>query len=98
MLMPILSLPIPLKFWYTIFMATITLDEIQRDLLGCLQRVRAGETLLITEANTPVAEIRPITSTAEQPRPLGLCRGEFVTPEDFDAPLSAEVLAEFEGR
>jgi FMN phosphatase YigB (HAD superfamily) len=31
------------------------------------------------------------------PRPLGMCRGEFKVPEDFDAPLPDEVLALFEG-
>jgi hypothetical protein len=30
-------------------------------------------------------------------RPFGLCAGEFVVPDDFDAPLPAEVLELFEG-
>ena len=29
-------------------------------------------------------------------RPFGLSRGDFVVPEDFDAPLPDEVLADFE--
>ena len=29
-------------------------------------------------------------------RPFGLSKGEFVAPEDFDAPLPEEVLADFE--
>jgi hypothetical protein len=29
-------------------------------------------------------------------RPYGLAKGEFVVPDDFDAPLPDEVLAEFE--
>lgn len=79
-------------------MATITLDDIQRDLPGYLERVRAGETLLVTQGDAPLAEIRPVASPVPQLRPFGLCRGEFVTPDDFDAPLPEEVLAEFEGR
>jgi hypothetical protein len=31
-------------------------------------------------------------------RPFGLCAGEFVVPDDFDAPLPEEVLQDFEGR
>ena len=31
------------------------------------------------------------------PRPFGLAKGEFVVPDDFNAPLSAEILREFEG-
>lgn len=30
-------------------------------------------------------------------RPFGLCEGEFVVPEDFDAPLPTEILDAFEG-
>ena len=30
------------------------------------------------------------------PRPAGLCAGEFVTPADFDDPLSADILQDFE--
>lgn len=31
-------------------------------------------------------------------RPFGLAAGEFVVPDDFDAPLPDEVLADFEGK
>lgn len=34
---------------------------------------------------------------ARQPRPSGLCAGEFVTPADFDDPLPNDLLREFEG-
>ena len=33
---------------------------------------------------------------AKDLRPFGLSQGEFVVPEDFDAPLPEEVLADFE--
>lgn len=33
---------------------------------------------------------------AKTRRPVGLAKGEFVVPEDFDAPLPDEVLADFE--
>jgi hypothetical protein len=44
-----------------------------------------------------VAEIRPIHDAALPLRPFGLCAGEFTVPEDFDEPLSDDVLASFEG-
>ena len=31
-------------------------------------------------------------------RPFGLCAGEFTVPDDFDAPLPDDILAEFEGK
>ena len=41
-------------------MATVTLDEIQRDFLGYLHRVQAGETLVIVQVDKPIAAIKPI--------------------------------------
>jgi hypothetical protein len=35
--------------------------------------------------------------TATAQRPFGLCEGEFVVPDDFDAPLPTEILDAFEG-
>lgn len=78
-------------------MTTITLEDIKRDLPGALKRVSAGETLLILEADQPVAELKPVPPVSQQLRPFGLCTGEFVVPADFDAPLPDEILAEFEG-
>ncbi len=31
-------------------------------------------------------------------RPMGLCEGEFIVPENFDEPLPEEIVHEFEGR
>jgi len=47
------------------------------------------------------AEFRVIVSIPDSPtkkykRPYGLCRGEFVVPDDFDAPLPEEILQDFE--
>ena len=33
-----------------------------------------------------------------QPRPAGLARGQFTVPDDFNAPLPADVLQTFEGK
>lgn len=83
-------------------MITINIDDMQRDLIGCLRRVQAGETLVITQANKPLAEIKPVSATADQTikqlRPFALCEGEFVVPDDFNAPLPEEILSQFEGR
>jgi antitoxin (DNA-binding transcriptional repressor) of toxin-antitoxin stability system len=76
---------------------TITTREIERDLLGFLQRVKAGERLIILDADKPLAEVRPLVPDASELRPYALCAGEFEVPDDFDAPLPDEVLALFEG-
>jgi hypothetical protein len=32
------------------------------------------------------------------PRPIGLARGQFAVPDDFNAPLSEDVIRTFEGK
>jgi hypothetical protein len=39
-----------------------------------------------------------ITIESKQPRPFGLCTGEFTIPDDFDEPLPEEILSTFEGK
>ncbi|MBI3977635.1 MAG: type II toxin-antitoxin system prevent-host-death family antitoxin [Chloroflexi bacterium] len=66
-------------------MMMVTIDEFQRDLTAYLQRVKAGETLVIVERNRPVAEIRPVAANEEHLRPYALCAGQFRVPgEDVE--------------
>jgi prevent-host-death family protein len=75
----------------------VSVDEIKQDLPAYLQRVEAGETLVIVKAGKPMAEIKPFSATKPL-RPFGLCAGEFIVPDDFDAPLPETILQEFEAR
>jgi prevent-host-death family protein len=77
-------------------MTQVSIDEIKRDLPAFLQRVEAGETIIIMQAGKPVAEIKPIVSNSQNVRPFGLCAGEFIVPDVFDAPLPESILKEFE--
>jgi antitoxin (DNA-binding transcriptional repressor) of toxin-antitoxin stability system len=78
-------------------MSTISVQDIQRDLLTFLQRVEAGESFLVVRGEQPLAEVRPVPAPATQPRPFGLCAGQFTVPVDFDRPLPDDILKEFEG-
>jgi antitoxin (DNA-binding transcriptional repressor) of toxin-antitoxin stability system len=79
-------------------MTAVTIEEMQRDLKGYLERVHAGETLIVLQADEPLAEIKPVAPGALIPRPFGLCAGEFTVPDDFDEPLPEEIISSFEGR
>lgn len=79
-------------------MSTVSFQELERDPLALLNRVEAGERLLVLRGDRAVAEIRPVSSVGSQPRPFGLCAGAFTVPADFDAPLPEEIIREFEGR
>ena len=79
-------------------MLSVTVEEIQRNPSKYLRQVEAGETFVILQADKPIAELRPISSSGKQLRPFGLCAGEFTVPDDFDAPLPEEILSAFEGK
>jgi len=78
-------------------MTCISVEEIQQNFTAFLQRVEAGETMIIMRTGKPIAELKPVTALAEALRPFGLCAGEFRVPEDFDAPLPEDILNAFEG-
>ncbi|OWY59524.1 prevent-host-death protein, partial [cyanobacterium TDX16] len=55
----------------------------------------AGEEVLITKGGEPIARLVP--ARTRHRRRLGMDRGAFEVPEDFDAPLPDDVLGAFEG-
>lgn len=79
-------------------MSTVTLQDLQQNSAALLDRVKAGEHLVVTDSGRPVAELRPVANARTTPRPFGLAAGAFVVPDDFDAPLPDAILREFEGR
>lgn len=96
---PTVFCPNTVGLCYNHAMTTISIDDMRRDLAGYLHRVQAGETLLVLEADQPLAEIKPFRDFAVgvgEPRLFGLCAGEFVVPDEFDAPLPEDVLQDFE--
>lgn len=79
-------------------MTTVSIEEIKQDIVSWLQRVEAGEKIVILKANKPMAEIIPSSKESIELRPIGLCKGEFSVPDDFDAPLPENIIQQFEGK
>jgi antitoxin (DNA-binding transcriptional repressor) of toxin-antitoxin stability system len=79
-------------------MIYISIQEVESDPHSYFQRVEAGETIVITRDQRPVAEIKPMRHQASNVRPIGLAAGEFTVPEDFDAALPESILRDFEGQ
>ncbi|HYU34106.1 MAG TPA: type II toxin-antitoxin system prevent-host-death family antitoxin [Thermoanaerobaculia bacterium] len=79
-------------------MSTVSLQELQRDTGALLDRVEAGEHVVVVRGGRPVAELRPVPTSQPGPRPFGLSAGVFTVPDDFDDPLPEEILRGFEGR
>jgi antitoxin (DNA-binding transcriptional repressor) of toxin-antitoxin stability system len=85
-----------LQSWYYNDMSTVSVQELQRDTAGWLDRVELGEKVVVLRGDRPVAELRPIAQIQAGPRPYGLAAREFTVPADFDDPLPDSILREFE--
>lgn len=83
---------------YNNFMNTISLEDLERDPAGLLDRVEAGERLVVAREGRLVAELRPLASALRRPRPYGLAAGSFTVPADFDAMLPDDLLRAFEAQ
>lgn len=79
-------------------MTRVAIEEIERDASGFWDRVKKGESFTVVQGREPIAEIRPAPPQIRRLRPVGLCKGEFEAPDDFDAPLSADILSRFDLR
>ena len=77
-------------------MIEVNIHEAKTHLSRLLARVAAGEEVILAKAGKPVARIVPFRRLKGE-RPLGLDRGRFSVPEEFDAPLPDNLLAAFEG-
>jgi prevent-host-death family protein len=75
----------------------VNIHQAKTHLSRLLQRVGAGEEITIARAGVPIARLVAL-ETARARRPLDLDRGVYAVPEDFDAPLPAEILAGFKGK
>jgi antitoxin (DNA-binding transcriptional repressor) of toxin-antitoxin stability system len=63
-----------------------------------VDEVETGAIIAVSRRHRVVAELHPAgLPRRTAPRPSGLCQGDFRLPDDFDAPLPAEVVAGFEG-
>ncbi len=75
---------------------SVGVHEAKTHLSRLLDDVAAGEEVVITRRGEEVASLVP---TRRPPRrELGTERGRLVVPEDFDDPLSDDLLDAFEGR
>ena len=76
-------------------MISVNVHEAKTHLSRLLERVAAGEEIIISKANKPMAKLTPL-SKPQMDRVPGLDKGAIQIPDDFDAPLPEDVLALFE--
>lgn len=73
---------------------SVGVHEAKTQLSRLLERASAGEEIVITRRGEEVARLVPPVS--KRTRRLGVDRGRYVVPDDFDAPLPDDVLDAFE--
>lgn len=73
----------------------INIHEAKTHFSKLLQRVAAGEEVIIAKAGKPIAKLTAITPS-RKPRKVGSAAGKFVLPPEFDDPLPEWFLASFE--
>ncbi len=77
-------------------MAKINIHEAKTHLSRYVEEAAQGKEIIIAKAGKPVARLAPLVP-AKARRKLGLLNGKARIPDDFNAPLPDEVLAEFLG-
>ncbi len=72
----------------------VNIHEAKTHFSKLLERISLGEEVTIMRAGTPVARLVPLEKLPHR-RQLGWAAGEFVVPEDFDAPLPPDIEESF---
>lgn len=77
-------------------MTRLNVHEAKTHLSRYLDRVEAGETLILCRHNKPIAEVRPIKPRAKRKRVFGIYDGFGVSPEFFE-PMPEDELRLWNG-
>jgi prevent-host-death family protein len=72
----------------------VNIHQAKTHLSKLLRRTMEGEEIIIARAGVPIARLVPV-EPEKAPFPLGIDKGKFEVPEDFNDPLPPELLAEF---
>lgn len=73
----------------------VNIHEAKTGLSKLVERVEAGEEIVIARAGTPVAKLVGLKPGRVRRR-LGLLDGQFKIPDDFNRPLPESLLRAFE--
>ena len=76
----------------------LNIHEAKTHLSRYLEQVEKGDVILICRRNQPIAEIRAVLPTRQEPRPIGLAAGDFEVTDGFFEPLPDDLLAGFNAK
>lgn len=75
-------------------MAVVNVHEAKTHLSKLLERVEAGEDIVIARNGSPIARLVPVL---QEPRRPGRWKGKVKMGSDFDAPLPDSIMKVFRG-
>jgi prevent-host-death family protein len=75
----------------------VNIHEAKTHFSRLLQKVAAGEEVVIARAGVPIARLVAVEPKKAQTRPLGMDEGRIWIADDFDAPLPDDLLKAFYG-
>jgi antitoxin (DNA-binding transcriptional repressor) of toxin-antitoxin stability system len=78
-------------------MISVNLNDFAHDTVKYINLVKNGEEITIIDEKFPIIITKQKINDKRQ-RPLGLGKGEFITPENFNDNLPDEIISSFEGR
>lgn len=78
-------------------MTPINIYDAKTQLSKLVEQAAAGKDVIIARGGKPVAQLTRLAKPLRGLR-FGILQGKVKVANDFDAPLPAEVLAQFEGR
>lgn len=75
----------------------LTVKEAQANLSKHIADLKPGDRIILSHLDQPVAEILPMESRSDEPRPVGLGKGLAEVPDSFFDPLPTGILNDFDG-
>jgi len=78
-------------------METVNIYDAKTRLSQLVDRAAGGEDVVVSRNGKPLVRITRLEAPKRRIR-FGVLKGKLSIPQDFDAPLPADVLAGFEGR
>ena len=72
----------------------VNVHEAKTHLSRLLEQALAGEEVIIMRSGRPLVKLTPVAA-APRRRTVGSGKGDFVVPDDFDAPLPDAILDAF---
>ena len=78
-------------------METVNIYEAKTRLSELVDRAVAGDDVVVSRNGKPLVRITKLEAS-KRPIKFGVLKGKVRIAKDFDAPLPADVIADFEGR